>query len=249
MIAKLGIDLNKTYLPYGRMGSEGLARQSAQDANAFASSPSVLVSRSISKGNPFYCNDAWDLVDAIKNGKCKLDEVKEEELPADLRKLDRAARKAKVEDAAKQRTAIQTQILTLNKQRDAFLAAERGKQPGAKDDTLNQAIVKAIRDQAARRPTTSRLSELMERKQILVVEDDAAIRRGLVDALRFAGYATLEANEGAAGLASALESDCDLMLLDVVLPGRDGLTVLHELPTHPRSPLPVIVLTARERGV
>jgi hypothetical protein len=149
-IAKLGIDLNKTYLPYGRMGSEGLARQSAQDANAIASSPSVLVSRSISKGNAFYCNDAWDLVDAIKNGKCNLDEVKDEELPADLRKLDRAARKAKVDDAEKQRAAIQTQILTLNKQRDAFLAAERGKQPGVKDDTLNQAIVKAIRDQAAR---------------------------------------------------------------------------------------------------
>jgi DNA-binding response OmpR family regulator len=84
----------------------------------------------------------------------------------------------------------------------------------------------------------------MDRKQILVVEDDAAIRRGLVDALRFAGYATLEANEGAAGLASALESDCDLMLLDLVLPGRDGLTVLHEL-RRARSPLPVIVLTAR----
>ena len=52
----------------------------------------------------------------------------------------------------------------------------------------------------------------MDRKRILVVEDDAAIRRGLVDALSFAGYATLEASEGAAGLAAALESDCDLLL-------------------------------------
>jgi DNA-binding response OmpR family regulator len=84
----------------------------------------------------------------------------------------------------------------------------------------------------------------MDRKQILVVEDDAAIRRGLVDALGFAGYATLEASEGAAGLAAALESDCDLLLLDLVLPGRDGLTILREIRTA-RSPLPVIVLTAR----
>ena len=69
----------------------------------------------------------------------------------------------------------------------------------------------------------------MNGKRILVVEDDAAIRRGLVDALSFAGYATLEASEGAAALASALESDCDLLLLDLVLPGCDGLTVLREL--------------------
>jgi DNA-binding response OmpR family regulator len=84
----------------------------------------------------------------------------------------------------------------------------------------------------------------MNGKRIMVVEDDAAIRRGLVDALSFAGYATLEASEGAAALASALESDCDLLLLDLVLPGCDGLTVLREL-RGARSPLPVIVLTAR----
>jgi DNA-binding response OmpR family regulator len=84
----------------------------------------------------------------------------------------------------------------------------------------------------------------MNGKRILVVEDDTAIRRGLVDALSFAGYATLEASEGAAALASALESDCDLLLLDLVLPGFDGLTVLREL-RGARSPLPVIVLTAR----
>jgi DNA-binding response OmpR family regulator len=84
----------------------------------------------------------------------------------------------------------------------------------------------------------------MAPKRILVVEDDAAIRRGLVDALSFAGYATLEAAEGTAGLAAALESECDLCLLDLVLPGRDGLTILRELRAM-LSPLPVIVLTAR----
>ncbi len=84
----------------------------------------------------------------------------------------------------------------------------------------------------------------MDRKCILVVEDDAAIRRGLVDALGFAGYATLEADEGTAGLAAALDSNCDLLLLDLVLPGRDGLAILRELRAA-RSTLPVIVLTAR----
>jgi hypothetical protein len=149
-IARLGIELNTTYLPYGKMGQAGQARQSAQDANAFAASPGSLISRSISKGNAFYCNDAWDLVDAIKNGKCKLDEVADEDLPADLRKLDKAGRKAKVDEAARQREALQAQILKLNQERETYLAGERKKQAGAKEDTLDRAIVKAIRDQATR---------------------------------------------------------------------------------------------------
>ena len=84
----------------------------------------------------------------------------------------------------------------------------------------------------------------MDGKRILVVEDDPAIRRGLIDALTFAGYATQEASEGAAGLTAALESDCDLLLLDLVLPGTDGLAILRELRAL-RRPLPVIILTAR----
>ena len=84
----------------------------------------------------------------------------------------------------------------------------------------------------------------MHQKRILIVEDDAAIRRGLVDALGFAGYATVEAGDGAAGLSAALGSDCDLLLLDLVLPGRDGLAILHEIRAA-RLALPVIVLTAR----
>ncbi len=84
----------------------------------------------------------------------------------------------------------------------------------------------------------------MDCKRILVVEDDPAIRRGLIDALSFAGYATREASEGTAGLAAALECDCDLLLLDLVLPGAEGLTILRELRAM-RRPMPVIILTAR----
>jgi hypothetical protein len=153
-IARLGVALNKTYLPYGKMGAVGCARQSAQDANASAASPSALVSRSVSKGNAIYCNDAWDLVDAIKNGKCQLDEMKDEDLPDSLRKLDKTKRRAKVEEAARERGTIQKQILELNKEREQFLAAERKKRSPSQNETLDQAIVKAIREQAARHHLT-----------------------------------------------------------------------------------------------
>ena len=80
--------------------------------------------------------------------------------------------------------------------------------------------------------------------RVLTVEDDSAIRRGIVDALRFAGYSPLEAANGDAGLAMAIGQSYDLLLLDLVLPGRDGLEILRQVravkPTQP-----VIILTAR----
>ncbi|HWE38380.1 MAG TPA: vWA domain-containing protein [Isosphaeraceae bacterium] len=150
-IARLGVELNTTYIPFGKMGREGHARQAAQDANAANASPGALVTRSISKGSStVYCNDAWDLVDAIKNGKCKLDDVKDEDLPEDLRKLDRAGRRSRVDDAGRRREAIQRRILDLNRAREAFLAAERKKQVEEGKETLDTAILKAVRAQAAR---------------------------------------------------------------------------------------------------
>jgi DNA-binding response OmpR family regulator len=80
--------------------------------------------------------------------------------------------------------------------------------------------------------------------KILVVEDDAPIRRGLCDALRYAGYAVEECPTGDAALATACAASPDLLLLDVVLPGKDGFEILRELRgSHPQ--LPVIMLTAR----
>jgi len=80
--------------------------------------------------------------------------------------------------------------------------------------------------------------------QILTIEDDAAIRRGIVDSLRFAGYKPLEAANGEVGLRMATEQSYDLLLLDLVLPGRDGLEILRAVRAI-RPTLPVIILTAR----
>ncbi|NUQ67987.1 MAG: response regulator transcription factor [Phycisphaerales bacterium] len=79
---------------------------------------------------------------------------------------------------------------------------------------------------------------------VLVIEDDAPIRRGLADALAFAGYATLEAGDGRAGLDAALTCSVDLVLLDVLMPKMDGFGVLTEL-RKAKPSLPVIMLTAK----
>jgi len=84
----------------------------------------------------------------------------------------------------------------------------------------------------------------MKQKQVLVIEDDASIRRGVVDTLTFSGYATMEADNGDDGLELALTATYDLLLLDLVLPGRDGLDILKELRSA-RPTEPVIIMTAR----
>jgi DNA-binding response OmpR family regulator len=84
----------------------------------------------------------------------------------------------------------------------------------------------------------------MSRGSILVVEDDAPIRRGLVDALTFAGFSVTERGDGPSGLAAAIESAPDLVLLDVLLPALSGFDVLREL-RKARPTLPVIMVTAR----
>ncbi len=84
----------------------------------------------------------------------------------------------------------------------------------------------------------------MASRRILVIEDDPSIRSGIVDALEFQGYSTLWAGRGDEGLQIALGADCDLVLLDLVLPGKGGLEILKEV-RQARPVLPVIILTAR----
>jgi len=81
---------------------------------------------------------------------------------------------------------------------------------------------------------------------VLVVEDDEAIRQGLVDALEFEGYRVLQAATAPRGLQTALDGQCGLVLLDLMLPGGDGFEILKEL-RRVRADLPVIILTARGR--
>jgi DNA-binding response OmpR family regulator len=84
----------------------------------------------------------------------------------------------------------------------------------------------------------------MKRRRVLTVEDDAAIRRGIVDALTYAGIESLEAPDGDSGLELAIRADFDLLLLDLVLPGRMGLEILREVRSA-RPTVPVIILSAR----
>ena len=79
--------------------------------------------------------------------------------------------------------------------------------------------------------------------RILVVEDEPDIAAIVVDYLRHAGYAVEHQAEGRAALARLLATPPDLTLLDIMLPGMDGLEILRQARRHTQHP--IIMLTAR----
>lgn len=82
--------------------------------------------------------------------------------------------------------------------------------------------------------------------RILVIEDDLPLASFLQKGLQAESYAVDAAHDGETGLGMALDTECDLLVLDLNLPKLDGLTVLRRL--RPAKPnLPVLVLTARSR--
>ena len=80
--------------------------------------------------------------------------------------------------------------------------------------------------------------------RVLIVEDNQDLAFGLRNNLEIEGYAVEVAPDGPAGLAAALRTGPDLVVLDLMLPGMDGYRVLRQL-RHEGLTMPVLILTAR----
>ena len=82
-------------------------------------------------------------------------------------------------------------------------------------------------------------------KKILVIEDDASLRNVLRDKFILEGFRVLEAKNGEEGLATALSEHPDLILLDIVMPQMDGITMMKELRQKNEwgKNVPIILLT------
>jgi two-component system OmpR family response regulator len=80
--------------------------------------------------------------------------------------------------------------------------------------------------------------------KLLIIEDNARLRKSLLDYLRDEGFAADAAADGDEGIYKAMNWEYDLILLDVMLPGKDGWAILQRLRDGGRT-MPVIMLTAR----
>jgi len=79
---------------------------------------------------------------------------------------------------------------------------------------------------------------------VLLVEDEPALARGLVDNFRDAGYEVRLVRRGDAAVAAVRDLKPDMVVLDIMLPGRSGLDVLRDL-RDAGIPVPVLMLTAK----
>ena len=153
-LARLGRELNDTYVGYGKAGRSKKMRQARQDRNAMGSGVSAAAARAVTKSSGFYKNANWDMVDAVKDGKVDVEKAAAEDLPAPMRSMSPRERKAYVAKLAAKRAAIQAKIRKLSAARKGFLAKARKAKPAAGPATLDKVMVKEMKRQARKKSFT-----------------------------------------------------------------------------------------------
>ncbi len=143
-ILQLNQKLNQTYVAYGSYGKEKMAIQAEQDSNAQGYSAANAVSRTVSKSSHLYKNDSWDLVDAEEQKSFNYDNLKDTDLPKELKGKSKSEIKAYIAKKREERQAIQDEIQQLNEKRRQYVMTQQ------KDDAngLENAMIQAIKTQA-----------------------------------------------------------------------------------------------------
>ena len=146
-LAALGQQMSTTYVPFGEDAADSAENQALQDKNVASLGVSVAASRAITKAGPLYQGD-WDLVDAVDSGRVILEDVPEEQLPANMRAMTLVERDDYIFQLAEQRQVLKDRIRKLGFQRDEYFDAKRQagiKSPG---DDLRSLIRRTVQEQA-----------------------------------------------------------------------------------------------------
>jgi hypothetical protein len=150
VIYALNTKLNGTYVGYGSFGYANTARQQEMDESNARMSVSAGIQRSKAKANDaVYSNESWDLIDAYKADSGFLKKMDKNTLPDSLKNKSKKELEILVQQKKNERSAIQTQIINLNVQRDQYIQVEKAKkQNGNKEATLETEVERIIRVQA-----------------------------------------------------------------------------------------------------
>jgi hypothetical protein len=155
-LMELSQKLNGTYVEFGREGADRKENQARQDANAAgrgapAAPAATAAERAVAKAGAVYHNSSWDLVDASKDKAFKIEEVKNEDLPKEMQGMTLEQKKAHIAQKAKEREELQKKINELGKKRQEFIAAEIKAKGLTQDKAFDEAVRKAVREQAEKR--------------------------------------------------------------------------------------------------
>jgi hypothetical protein len=158
-LGELGRKLGGTYTAYGGgAGEAGESYRASANANttttetrvAVEAAPATKADRALNKALNKEAYDG-DLLQSLENGTVTIDSVKDEDLPSDLRKLSPAERKREIEKRLAERQQLRHEIVSLSKQRDDFITAERTRQNGGKPRGFDAAVAAALKEQLARK--------------------------------------------------------------------------------------------------
>jgi TolB-like protein len=152
-IRELGANLNRTFVFYGSAGRAAEEKQDAQDRQAMRfEAAGAPTQRSLFKAKAQYSQSvSGDLVNDVSRGKVKIEDIKKENLPAELQKMHENEIKEYVEKKAKERQEIQEKIERLNEERKNYIAREREKMTTGRAGTLDEAVLNAVRAQAVKK--------------------------------------------------------------------------------------------------
>ena len=152
-LSKLSVQINGTFLFYGAEPQRQRLRenQALQDSNAAGLGGGVAAGRAATKAGGAYRFKA-DLVRELAENEEALDQIKDEELPAELRGKSEKEQKELVMQKAAERESLQKKIADLSQKRDAYMAEERKKQAaGQSGQSLDEALLGAVREQAQKK--------------------------------------------------------------------------------------------------
>lgn len=145
-ISALNDRLNDTYIYYGRSGAAKKELQIAQDKNAESYSEANKVDRTISKSSHAYKNSSWHLVDAAKDDETVITKMQADDLPKEMKEMTVAQRKSYVNEKARERAQIQSEIQSLNVKRQSYIASNTPREN--QDAMLDAAMINAVKDRA-----------------------------------------------------------------------------------------------------
>lgn len=150
-LAVLNKKIGQTLIPYGTTGVR-LAVHAKQAYAEAASAPAAADRLSYNSLSGKTVQGTGELLDALKDGSVKMDDIKPTNLPEDLRGLDKAELKSRIEQKQKERAEIQKQIETLARERNDYIEAEIKKTAvTGKGDSFDKNVSDTIRTEAAKK--------------------------------------------------------------------------------------------------
>ena len=150
-LADLAAKLGKTYVTYGAKKERDakVATQAAAESRITTDAAmGAQADRALNKAVNSFQYDG-DLVQDVENEAVKIEDVKKDDLPEDLQKMTVPERKKEIDKRIAQRKQIRAEILTLSKQRDEFVAAERKKR--GTTNGFDTAVAQALKEQLLRK--------------------------------------------------------------------------------------------------